>query len=213
MMFFAPYTLSFGRDLPHSSSSGNDYVLVSKELRGTDRRKREKEREKSLYYDYKLTYFNRYCEIRHCIFDRYVCITIGHVTAFLEIISYISNNILRRGKIFFFNGRTDSMNDETKNDRKEERRCAFFDVRAHTARTADRNVTLSQEVADKSKDPESACPSFNECRRYVCVSGRKVFSLSAKNRATHTYFLSFVYTFISRCIFEEEMKLSRIQLI
>lgn len=39
MMFFAPYTLSFGRDLPHSSSSGNDYVLVSKELRGTDRRR------------------------------------------------------------------------------------------------------------------------------------------------------------------------------
>lgn len=89
------------------------------------------------------------------------------------------------------------MNDETKNDRKEERRCAFFDVRAHTARTADCNVTLSQEVPDKSKDPESACPSFNECRRYVCVSGRKVSSLSAKNCATHTFFLLFIHLYFA----------------
>lgn len=54
-----------------------------------------------------------------------------------------------------------------KNDGKEERRCAFSDVRAHTARTADRNVTLSQEVPDDSKEPEIACPSFNERRRCV----------------------------------------------
>lgn len=92
------------------------------------------------------------------------------------------------------------MNDETKNDRKEERRCAFFDVRAHTARTVDRNVTLSQEVPDKSKDPESACPFFNEYPRYVCVSGRKVFSLSAKN-PRHAHFLSFVYTRLFRDAF------------
>lgn len=109
-----------------------------------------------------------------------------------------------KGKIFFssflFNGRTDSTNDGTKNDRKVERRCAFFDVRAHTARTADRNVTLSQEVPDKSKDPESACSSFNECRRYYCVaaSGRKVSSLfgeKSRHALPRTLFLLFMRLF------------------
>ncbi|KOC68278.1 hypothetical protein WH47_03436 [Habropoda laboriosa] len=41
---------------------------------------------------------------------------------------------------------------------KKERRCAFSDVRAHTARTADRNVTLSLEVPDDSKEPRECVP-------------------------------------------------------
>lgn len=70
----------------------------------------------------------------------------------------------------------------------------FSDVHAHTARTVDRNVTLSQEVPDDSKELGSACPSFNERPlRCVCVSGRKVFLLSAKKPCL-AHHISFVYT-------------------
>lgn len=70
---------------------------------------------------------------------------------------------------------------------KERRRCAFSDVRAHTARTADRNVTLSQEVSRRPRRLERvrvevACPSFNESHRCVCARGREVSSLSAKRK-------------------------------
>ncbi|XP_076177999.1 uncharacterized protein LOC143152129 isoform X1 [Ptiloglossa arizonensis] len=47
---------------------------------------------------------------------------------------------------------------ETKTREEEERRCAFLDVRADTAHTADRNVTLSREVPDDSKEPREYVP-------------------------------------------------------
>lgn len=83
MMVFAPYTLSFDA-ISHILLVGTITCYVS--LEGiTDREEKEK-KETYIYYDCKLTYFNRYCEIRTLIFDRYMYITIGHVTAFLEII-------------------------------------------------------------------------------------------------------------------------------
>ena len=86
--FCAVYTFHFGRgDFPHSSSSGDDIVRVIASNERIDRKKK-KERGKEVVLRYYKTYlfYTEYCEIRHCVFDRYIYISrIGHVTAFSEI--------------------------------------------------------------------------------------------------------------------------------
>lgn len=72
--FCAVYTFHFGRgDFPHSSSSGDDIVRVIASKERIDRKKK-KERGKEVVLRYYKTYlfYTEYCEIRHCVFDRYI---------------------------------------------------------------------------------------------------------------------------------------------
>lgn len=72
--FCAVYTFHFGRgDFPHSSSSGDDIVRVIASNERIDRKKK-KERGKEVVLRYYKTYlfYTEYCEIRHCVFDRYI---------------------------------------------------------------------------------------------------------------------------------------------
>lgn len=78
---------------------------------------------------------------------------------------------------------------------EEERRCAFGDVRAHTAHTADCNVTLSPEVPDDSERGTGvrALPLMKHAS--VCVPrGRKVSSLSAKISRARARILRLLFT-------------------